>query len=92
MSLKNIPKLRIAELEAKIPIIQGGMSIGISLAGLASAVANEGGIGVIGAAGIGMLEPDFAANFREANRRALIKEIRKANEMTRGIIGVNIAV
>ena len=92
MSTKNIPKLRIGELEAKIPIIQGGMSVGISLAGLASAVANEGGIGVIGAAGIGMLEPDFAANFREANKRALRKEIRKAKEMTKGIIGVNIMV
>jgi len=68
------------------------MSVGISLAGLASAVANEGGIGVIGVAGIGMLEPDFATNFREANKRALRKEIRKAREMTDGIIGVNIMV
>ena len=62
------------------------------LSGLTSAVANEGGIGVIGAAGIGMLEPDLATNFREANKRALRKEIRKTKEMTRGIIGVNIAV
>ena len=92
MSSREIPKLRIGNLEARIPIIQGGMSVGISLAGLASAVANEGGIGVIGAAGIGMLEPDYATNFREANKKALIKEIRKAREMTDGIIGVNIMV
>lgn len=92
MNSKKTLKLRIGEHEAKIPIIQGGMSVGISLAGLASAVANEGGIGVIGAAGIGMLEPDFATNFREANKRALRKEIRKAREMTEGIIGVNIMV
>lgn len=92
MNSKKIPKIRIGELEAKIPIIQGGMSVGISLAGLASAVANEGGIGVIGAAGIGMLEPDFATNFRGANKRALRKEIEKAREMTDGIIGVNIMV
>jgi len=92
MNSEKIPKIRIGELEAKIPIIQGGMSVGISLAGLASAVANEGGIGVIGAAGIGMLEPDFATNFREANKRALTKEIKKAREMTDGIIGVNIMV
>ncbi|MEA1912386.1 MAG: nitronate monooxygenase [candidate division WOR-3 bacterium] len=85
-------RLKIGGLEAKIPIIQGGMSVGISLSGLASAVANEGGIGVIGAAGIGMLEPDFKTNFREANKRALRKEIRKAREMTDGIIGVNIMV
>jgi len=68
------------------------MGIGISLSGLASAVANEGGIGVIATAGIGMNEPDFSTNFLEANIRALRKEIRKARELTRGIIGVNIMV
>ena len=76
----------------KLPIIQGGMGVGISLAGLASAVANEGGIGVIATAGIGMNEPDFSTNFLEANIRALRKEIRKARELTKGIIGVNIMV
>jgi len=90
MNFKKIPKLKIGNLEAKIPIIQGGMAVGISLSGLASAVANAGGIGVIGTAGIGMLEIDFAKNFTEANKRALRKVIRKAKEMTRGIIGVNI--
>jgi nitronate monooxygenase len=68
------------------------MGIGISLSGLASAVANEGGIGVIATAGIGMNEPDFSTNFLEANIRALRKEIRKARELTKGIIGVNIMV
>ena len=92
MNSRKMPKLKIGELEAKIPIVQGGMSVGISLSGLASAVAKEGGIGVIGAAGIGMLEPDFNTNFKEANKRALRKEIRKAKEMTNGIIGVNIMV
>ncbi len=51
------PPLRIGELAAPLPIIQGGMGVGVSLAGLASAVANEGGIGVIACAGIGMTEP-----------------------------------
>ena len=92
MNFNHIPKLRIGDLEARIPIIQGGMSVGVSLSRLASAVANEGGIGVIGGTGIGMLEPDFASNFREANRRALSQEIRKAREATSGIIGVNILV
>jgi NAD(P)H-dependent flavin oxidoreductase YrpB (nitropropane dioxygenase family) len=90
MNYKEMPRLRIGELEAKIPIIQGGMGVGVSLSGLASAVANEGGIGVIATAGIGMLEPDFSTNFKEANKRALRKEIRKTREMTDGIIGVNI--
>ncbi len=88
----KMPKLRIGALEAEIPIVQGGMSVGISLSGLASAVANEGGIGVIGSAGIGMLETDFSRNFSGANIRALTKEIRRAREMTDGIIGVNIMV
>ncbi len=88
----RIPSLKIGDLVARIPIIQGGMSVGISLSGLVSAVAEEGGIGVIGTAGIGMMEPDFGNNFLEANIRALRKEIRKAREKTRGIIGVNILV
>lgn len=88
----RIPSLKIGDLVARIPIIQGGMSVGISLSGLASAVAEEGGIGVIGTAGIGMMEPDFGNNFLEANIRALRKEIRKAREKTKGIIGVNILV
>lgn len=92
MDFKKIPKLRIGDLEANIPIIQGGMGVGISLSGLASAVANEGGIGVISTAGIGMLEPDFNSNFKEANKRALRREIKKAREMTTGIIGINIMV
>ncbi len=90
MGKRKMAKLRIGNLVADIPIIQGGMSVGVSLSGLASAVANEGGIGVIGAAGIGMFEPDFETNFQGANRRALRKEIRKAKEKTNGIIGVNI--
>jgi NAD(P)H-dependent flavin oxidoreductase YrpB (nitropropane dioxygenase family) len=92
MNLKEMPKLKIGNIVAKFPIIQGGMGVGISLSGLAAAVANEGGIGVIAAAGIGMLEPDFAKNFTEANKRALQKEIRKAKKITQGIIGVNIMV
>ena len=92
MDFKKIPKLRIGDLEANIPIIQGGMGVGVSLSGLASAVANEGGIGIIATAGIGMLEPDFNRNFKEANKRALRREIKKAREMTTGIIGVNIMV
>ncbi len=90
MGKRKMAKLRIGKLVADIPIIQGGMSVGVSLSGLASAVANEGGIGVIGAAGIGMFEPDFETNFQGANRRALRKEIRKAKEKTNGIIGVNV--
>ena len=92
MSSKKIPKLRIGDLETNLAIVQGGMGVGVSLSSLASAVANEGGIGVIAATGIGMFEPDLSTNFKEANKRALRKEIKKAREMTKGVIGVNIMV
>lgn len=51
-------QLNIDGLIATLPIVQGGMGIGVSLSGLASAVANQGGIGVISAVGIGMNEPN----------------------------------
>lgn len=86
------PSLKIGDLTARIPIVQGGMGVGISLAGLASAVANQGAIGVIAGAMIGMKEHDVAQNPIEANVRALRNEILKARELTRGIIGVNIMV
>jgi len=92
MTLKKLPTLRIGDLEAKIPIVQGGMGVGISLSGLTSAVANLGGIGVIATAGIGQFEPDWDTNSEEADKRALQKEIRKAKAKTDGIIGVNIMV
>ncbi|MHC4657966.1 MAG: NAD(P)H-dependent flavin oxidoreductase [Planctomycetota bacterium] len=92
MSLEKMPTLRIGNLEAKIPIVQGGMGVGISLSGLASAVANAGGIGVIATAGIGQFEADWDTNSREADKRALRKEMRKAKAKTGGIIGVNIMV
>ena len=80
----------IGDLRVKLPIVQGGMGVGISLSGLASAVANEGGIGVISAVGIGMTEPNYRKHFRESNIIALRKEIRKARLNTDGIIGVNL--
>lgn len=82
----------IGDLKIKIPVIQGGMGIGISLSGLAAAVANEGGVGVISAVGIGMLEKNYARDFINANIRALKREINVAREKTSGVIGVNIMV
>ena len=88
----KMPKLRIGDAVAGLPIVQGGMGVGISLSGLASAVANEGGIGVIAANSIGMLDPEYYAKNKDANSIILRKEIRKAREMTAGLIGVNIMV
>ncbi|MCF7926569.1 MAG: nitronate monooxygenase [Candidatus Izimaplasma sp.] len=84
-------KLIIGNTHIDLPIIQGGMGVGISLSNLASAVANEGGIGVISAAGVGLFykeSNDYAKN----NRFGLRQEIRKTRALTNGKIGVNIMV
>ena len=76
----KIPALKIGKLEARMPIIQGGMAIRLSTSRLAAAVANEGGIGLIAASGMGHDE--------------LRTEIRMARELTnhKGIIGINCMV
>lgn len=87
--------LQIGDLKVDLPIVQGGMGIAISLSELASAVAREGGIGVISAAGIGMTEPDFRKEgFMKSNIIALRKHIRLAKEKSegKGAIGVNLMV
>lgn len=82
--------LKIGNLIARIPVIQGGMGVGISLSGLASAVANEGGVGVISCAGIGLIYRNSAKDYMEACVIGLREEIKKAKEKSSGIIGVNI--
>lgn len=86
-------ELKIGNLIAKLPIIQGGMGVGISLSNLAGNVAKYGAIGVISAAHPGYLENDFEKNTLQANLRALKNHIKKAKEISNnGIIGVNIMV
>lgn len=86
-------ELKIGNLIAKIPIIQGGMGVGVSLSNLAGNVAKYGAIGVISAAHPGYLENDFEINTLQANLRALKKHIKKAKQISNnGIIGVNIMV
>jgi NAD(P)H-dependent flavin oxidoreductase YrpB (nitropropane dioxygenase family) len=84
--------LEIGNLVIPVPVIQGGMGVGISLSNLAAAVANEGGVGVISSAGLGLLYKDFSNNFLDASIHGLKEEIRKAREKTKGIIGVNVLV
>ncbi|MBW2611949.1 MAG: nitronate monooxygenase [Deltaproteobacteria bacterium] len=88
----KLPSLKFGSLKSRLPIIQGGMGVGISLSGLASAVAREGGIGVISAAFPGIQEPDARTDSDTANIRVLKEEIRKAKKLTNGILGVNIMV
>lgn len=90
--MKTAP-LIMGNIKAEVPVIQGGMGVGISLGGLAGAVAREGGTGIISAAQIGFKEPDFDRNTLEANLRAIRKEYDKAREAApHGAIGFNIMV
>ncbi|HWP80453.1 MAG TPA: nitronate monooxygenase family protein [Candidatus Acidoferrum sp.] len=89
----NIPELQIGELRAKIPIIQGGMGIGVSGPRLAAAVANAGGVGVLAGVNMGYDEPDFLQNPFAAHMRALKSKIEKARRMApKGILGINMMV
>lgn len=89
----NIKPLIIGDLVAKLPIIQGGMGVGVSLSNLAGAVAKCGGIGIISGAQTGYKELDFETNVLEANLRALKNHIKKAKKIApKGIIGVNLMV
>ena len=90
--MNQMNELNIGGLVASTPIIQGGMGVGISLSGLASAVANEGGIGVISAAGLGMLYKHLSNDYLKNSISGLRIEIQKAREKSNGIIGVNIMV
>lgn len=82
----------LGNLEVKLPVVQGGMGVGVSLSGLASAVANEGGIGVISAAGLGLVYHKSPGDYLSKCILGLKEEILKAKEKSKGIIGVNIMV
>lgn len=71
-----LPKLKIAHMIPKIPVIQGGMAVKVSTGKLAAAVANAGGIGTI--AGTGLTSNELSA------------EIQSARQLTQGYIGVNV--
>lgn len=83
----------IGKKRLKKPLIQGGMGIGVSLSGLAGAVAKEGGAGTISAAQIGFLQPEFEQNPILANLKAMEEELQKARKIAPdGILGFNIMV
>lgn len=91
-NLYKMKSLKIGDLLARIPIVQGGMGVGVSLSGLASAVANEGGVGVISSAGLGVIYKEHSSDYNKASIWGLKEELRKAREASHGIIGVNVMV
>lgn len=89
----DLKPLQIGDLFAKVPVIQGGMGVGISRSGLAGAVAAEGGVGIISTAQVGFQYDTFDEDPIGTNLRAIKDEIEKAKEIAKGgIVGVNIMV
>lgn len=89
---RMLQSVTIGERILEVPVIQGGMGIGVSRSRLAGAVAREGGMGVISAAQVGYDQPDFRRDPEGANLRALKQQIHRARELSegRGLIGVNL--
>lgn len=90
--MKTMNPLQIGNLLIPVPIIQGGMGVGISLSGMAAAVASQGGVGVISSAGLGLLYRKLNSDYIEAGIQGLKTELKKVREKTKGIIGVNVMV
>lgn len=85
--------LKIGNKEARIPIIQGGMGVGVSLGKLAGAVAKEGGIGIISTAQIGYRKENFKKDPHGCNLEAIKEEITYAkSQADGGLVGVNVMV
>ncbi len=85
-----IKSMNLGDLKIEVPVIQGGMGVGISLSGLASAVANMGGVGVISSVAIGLTVNNGSKAYRKNNIEGLRREIRRSRELSSGVIGVNI--
>ena len=86
--------ITIRNKNLQVPIIQGGMGVGISLGNLAGHVAQCGGMGVISTAHSGYRCDSFWQNFLEDNLSELRSEIGKAKKIAgdNGMIGVNVMV
>ena len=85
----GLKPLKIGNLVAKHPVIQGGMGVGVSLSSLAGAVAKAGGIGIISTAQIGFKDQDFGKNPMAANLRAIhsnLKARQSAREFVSALI------
>ena len=89
-----LKSVKISGRTLTVPIIQGGMGVGISLSGLAGAVAKQGGMGVISAAHPGYNYPNFMTDATNVNRQAIIDHVKKAKETAcgNGMVAVNIMV
>ena len=86
--------MKLGNRELALPLIQGGMGVGVSMGGLAGSVAAEGAMGTLSTADAGWNEPDFAAHPQQANLRALRREVQRAKRLAAGagLVAVNAMV
>jgi nitronate monooxygenase len=94
-----LPALTLRGRQA-VPIVQGGMGVGISAHRLAGAVAREGAVGTISSVDLRRHHPDLMAQSRNgdrssvdrANLAALDREIRAAKTIAAGLglVAVNV--
>lgn len=86
--------MKLGNRELALPLIQGGMGVGVSMGGLAGAVAAQGAMGTLSTADAGWNEPDFAAHPQQANLRALRREVQRAKRLAAGagLVAVNAMV
>lgn len=86
--------MKLGNRELALPLIQGGMGVGVSMGGLAGAVAAQGAVGTLSTADAGWNEPDFAAHPQQANLRALRREVQRAKRLAAGagLVAVNAMV
>ena len=86
--------MKLGNRELALPLIQGGMGVGVSMGGLAGAVAAQGAMGTLSTADAGWNEPDFATHPQQANLRALRREVQRAKRLAAGagLVAVNAMV
>lgn len=93
--VKELPSLTIGQHVIPIPVIQGGMGVRVSAHGLAAAVANEGGVGVVATVALALASQYYrkAKDYFRANKKALADEMIWAREASpTGILGANCMV
>lgn len=88
-----LPNAKIKTIELEVPIIQGGMGIGISNFRLAGNVAREGGLGVLSSAALDRIVSQRHGRKLSA-REAAAQDVRDAKSISegRGAIGMNVMV
>lgn len=88
--VRSLPSLMIGDLDINPPIIQGGMGVRVSVAGLASAVSNEGCLGTVATVGTGEEWPERSLDYTTRSYLSLRAELKKTRSLTSRPFAVNI--